>query len=585
MPASRVQTLRSNVAGNRPPGGQSPGTLYVNWPDAQLGVVNAAAANQDLIAVRFFSASTSYTVGQYTWNAGQLYRANTAISPGAFNATQWDAIATQPYVASQAPVTIGDNPPATPPAASLWWDSVGGQLYIRYGTNWVIAVNQTPQFAPPTTGTGPNYVLQGSPTITSPTITGTIAGSPTINTPTISGAAVIPTITGPTTINGNVTQTGNVTLSGNQLINQNSVAPMVWTPTPALEVTAAPNTIVAMFDGWGNGATIGLRAQGGTPAAPTAMPVNAILASLNSYGWNGSGWNSSAAINYQTTEAWTATANGAEINFFVTPNGAKTSINAAQFSAVSAAFTTPLSVTNTTGAVNSGTAYFAGLNNDDCRVYLNATGGREWLIGVGSPSSPAYPNKFYVYDWTGGVGRLTIDTNGTMVLAGALQTNGTVQSGSGYQARSGTPGPFQANVVNIDWNGAAHLWIDNVNQGALAFTSDYRIKKDVADLPSMWETAKRLRPIKYTQAEYDPPGGPEHKDEDGKPIPMYPADDIERWGFVAHELQETLTSSAATGVKDQPDLIQSPNPYTLLACVTKALQEVITRIEALEGAR
>jgi hypothetical protein len=63
------------------------------------------------------------------------------------------------------------------------------------------------------------------------------------------------------------------------------------------------------------------------------------------------------------------------------------------------------------------------------------------------------------------------------------------------------------------------------------------------------------------------------------------ADNIERWGFVAHELQETLVESAASGVKDQADTIQSPNPWTVIASLTKALQEAMERIEALEAAR
>jgi hypothetical protein len=41
-------------------------------------------------------------------------------------------------------VSIGDTPPATPIPGDLWWDSVGGNLYIRFndGTSaqWVIAV-------------------------------------------------------------------------------------------------------------------------------------------------------------------------------------------------------------------------------------------------------------------------------------------------------------------------------------------------------------------------------------------------------------------------------------------------------------
>jgi hypothetical protein len=47
-------------------------------------------------------------------------------------------------------------------------------------------------------------------------------------------------------------------------------------------------------------------------------------------------------------------------------------------------------------------------------------------------------------------------------------------------------------------------------------------------------------------------------------------------------LQETLTPSAASGVKDGPNL-QSPNPWTIIAALTRTVQEMQARIEALEA--
>jgi hypothetical protein len=45
-----------------------------------------------------------------------------------------------------------------------------------------------------------------------------------------------------------------------------------------------------------------------------------------------------------------------------------------------------------------------------------------------------------------------------------------------------------------------------------------------------------------------------------------------------------LIADAATGVKDDENRIQSPNPWTVIAVLTKALQEAMARIEALEAA-
>jgi hypothetical protein len=168
----------------------------------------------------------------------------------------------------------------------------------------------------------------------------------------------------------------------------------------------------------------------------------------------------------------------------------------------------------------------------------------------------------------------------------------------GYLSRAGSGGAFGTNLVNFNWvsGTGCQLWIDGSNAGIITVSSDYRIKKDVTDLAGMWEKVKALRPIKYTQAQFTPPAQIALDLEertaaeargDTKPAdpytPLFVADDVERWGFIAHELQETLVPSAATGEKDSPDTIQSPNPFTVIAALTKALQEAMGRIEALEA--
>jgi hypothetical protein len=134
---NRVQTLRSATPGNRPPGGHQPGELYVNWPDGQLGVVNASAANQDLIAVRFFSALANYAQGDFVVQGGNLYQAASAIPAGAFNVAQWIQVGGSVIVSG----TVPSSPP--PQNGELWFDSVGGQLYCYYddgnSKQWVIA--------------------------------------------------------------------------------------------------------------------------------------------------------------------------------------------------------------------------------------------------------------------------------------------------------------------------------------------------------------------------------------------------------------------------------------------------------------
>ena len=199
-------------------------------------------------------------------------------------------------------------------------------------------------------------------------------------------------------------------------------------------------------------------------------------------------------------------------------------------------------------------------------------------------------------------------TSGNVQLANGgsslqIAADGRINLGSGFVSRSGYGGAYGANNHNFSWNGTLHAWVDSSDLGIVTVTSDYRIKKDVTDLPGTWDTVKALRPIKYTQAQYTPQievqsrleraaAEREQAAKDGREVkpapelqPMFPADNIERWGFIAHELQATMIPSAATGVKDDPINVQSPNPWTVLAALTKALQEAMARIEALEAAQ
>ena len=89
--------------------------------------------------------------------------------------------------------------------------------------------------------------------------------------------------------------------------------------------------------------------------------------------------------------------------------------------------------------------------------------------------------------------------------SGAISLSGPMQ-GVGVSGRQGQNGGSYGSIHNWFWGGGAiQAWVDTTNLGNVSLVSDYRIKKGVADLPSMWETLKALRPIKYTQAEFSPP--------------------------------------------------------------------------------
>jgi hypothetical protein len=262
-----------------------------------------------------------------------------------------------------------------------------------------------------------------------------------------------------------------------------------------------------------------------------------------------------------------------------------------------------LSVNNTIiagSSANTGTLY---LGTDAAKYIQGTSGGVIVLNSAGTRVADltiinqVTPTTGVIYWGNGGATYLFWDT------AKFMFSGGSMQLGTGFHSRAGTTGAYGGNVHNFNWATPGSLlqaYIDTINIGNVTVTSDYRIKKDVTDLPTTWDTVKALRPIKYTQAQFTPASEIKRRVEEAKKStvtiegkeapatefqPMFEADDIERWGFIAHELQATLVSSAATGVKDSPDTVQSPNPWTVIAALTKALQEAMARIEALEAAQ
>lgn len=154
--------------------------------------------------------------------------------------------------------------------------------------------------------------------------------------------------------------------------------------------------------------------------------------------------------------------------------------------------------------------------------------------------------------------------------ASGLATLERINARQGYACQPGSGAANTSNVFNLFWkaDSTLHAWVDTTDLGYINITSDYRVKKDVQPLSGMWEKVKALKPISYSQADYGE---------------LFKADDVERWGFIAHELQETLIDSAASGHKDEENVIQSPNPWTVIAALTEAFQEAMARIEALEA--
>jgi microcystin-dependent protein len=151
----------------------------------QFGVYDASAT--DLLAVRYFSANARYDSADMVVHAGGLFSANAIIPPGAWDPAEWSQIGgagTGDIQGPQGPpgetgaqgppgetgdtgpvgpegpvgppgpageggggssVHVGEYPPPEAAIGDLWWDTIGGQLYVYYddttSLQWVAATN------------------------------------------------------------------------------------------------------------------------------------------------------------------------------------------------------------------------------------------------------------------------------------------------------------------------------------------------------------------------------------------------------------------------------------------------------------
>lgn len=285
---------------------------------------------------------------------------------------------------------------------------------------------------------------------------------------------------------------------------------------------------------------------------------------------------------------------GANIELYGSSSGQP---NNAFYDAANHYFRSQAGVTGLT-VTGAGTGTFAGNCNADAFV-CNAGG--IYFIGdtaaaLGTAAGKAGNIYLRPQGYNVGTNQVYVGSDGAVHLSNAsiYMDNSTVSGtfqGAGTRGKPGQSAGYAANWINFHWNGTNHLgYVDGTYTGYLTPPSDYRIKKDVENLNSTWENVKALRPISYTQAEFNPPAerhNLKELNERGEEVPriresLFKADDIKRWGFIAHELQEALLPSAADGEKDgeQP---QCPYYMPILAALTKTLQEAMQRIEALEA--
>jgi len=95
--ASQYRHRRTSSPSTPFPGLLEPGEIAVNTANRQLALGDADGANigapLPLLTIRYFDARAQYAINDYVMQNGIVYRANAAVPPGAFNASNWTVIA------------------------------------------------------------------------------------------------------------------------------------------------------------------------------------------------------------------------------------------------------------------------------------------------------------------------------------------------------------------------------------------------------------------------------------------------------------------------------------------------------------
>jgi hypothetical protein len=224
------------------------------------------------------------------------------------------------------------------------------------------------------------------------------------------------------------------------------------------------------------------------------------------------------------------------------------------------------------GSGNEGITIYTGTANNGTLAFADGTSGadtfRGWL-------QYEHTNNAMTIG-TNANERMRIDSSGRLLVGATSLPSGVIStayvantfSTGAYQVRAGASGAYAGNGFNINWTGSPQLWIDATNVGTFAFTSDYRVKRNVETqtLPAL-ERVMALRPVTYQMADYGT---------------LFKGSDDIKEGFIAHEVQEVIPSGAE-GVKDAENQIQSLRVDAILSVAVKAIQEQQAMIEILKA--
>lgn len=342
--------------------------------------------------------------------------------------------------------------------------------------------------------------------------------------------------------NASVDQSNSIVLgefngNGNGGTNNTMVGIGTNKPNGLLEVvndnfSPSDTFLITQHSTGGGGAAITFRQSRGTRATPTASGNGDNLFFLTAAGHTGTGFTSGRArFLAETTEAWTASANGTRFTFFTTPNGSTVPIERMRMDqngnlGIGTGSVTPVARLHVIdGANTSGTIQIGGTDTWSAGETRRVLFGDNALVYVGEE-----------------------DADDRLVLRG--------RAGIRFKANSGNlVAPDVDNVLSL--GGASNRWTAVWSVDGTINTSDARMKKGIVNLNYGLSQIMQLRPVSF-----------QWKDRKDGQLNL---------GLIAQEVAEVIPE-AVVKAKDEATTM-GLNYSSLVPVLIKAVQEQQSTLE------
>jgi hypothetical protein len=312
-------------------------------------------------------------------------------------------------------VVVSAVAPPTAYPGVLWYDTVSGQLFVRYNDGntiqWVAVTvpsgSLNLQAGPGLTlnaGTNPPTIDVATPYLAR--TGGALAGPGNLTVGGTLGVTGVSTLTGgiagPLTVTGNETVSGAVVVGNavaspaarSLVINDTATAPQPAGFNPRLWAASEGGAYLVLDDYGVDRPGLILRRSRGTAAAPTAVQNGDPLGTVEGWGRGATGYASRAQLQLFAAENWTDTAQGTAIVLSTTPTGGAAAVNSLTVAGNSATFSGSVSSGATAGAPNASFVLFDPSSSHRADLtFFNSTGQLQLSNTAPGPNSSLYlPN-------------------------------------------------------------------------------------------------------------------------------------------------------------------------------------------------